>query len=55
MEISSLAFSKSASAAFRFSLAKAYWLGISSPVNNGMLVETDIFVPWLAVLTYTVE
>ena len=45
MEISSLAFSKSARAAFRFNLAKAYWLGISSPVNSGILVETDIFVP----------
>ena len=51
MEISSFAFSKSAIAALRFNLANAYWLGISNPVNIGILVDKDISVLLLLVFT----
>ena len=41
--------------AINIASANAYWWGISRPVKIGMLVLTDILVPWLLVLTYTVE
>ena len=51
MLMSSFAFSRSATAALRFSLARAYWLGSCRPVNRGMLVLSDRLVPLLLVLT----
>ena len=44
MAMSSLALARSASEACRFSLARAYSLGICSPVKRGMLVLTERLV-----------